>query len=279
MSALAREDEYDDDSDPGGTALTNVRSTVTVVIPALNEARNLPAVAARMPDCVDEIVFVDGHSADDSIDVARTLWPTAKIVMQTRRGKGNALVCGFEAATSDIVVMIDADGSTDPMEITLFVDALIAGADVVKGSRFAAGGGSTDITISRRMGNRALNAMVNRKFGATFTDLCYGYMAFWRCHLPTLTLPGVDLDEPQWGDGFEIETLINVRVHALGLTLVEVPSFESDRIHGESHLNAVSDGLRVLRTIFKERPPSRRTMRINAAKTAAATAAVTGSPA
>jgi hypothetical protein len=233
------------------------RPTVTVVIPALNEARNLPEVARRMPAGIDEIVFVDGHSEDNSIEVARELWPSAKIVMQTRRGKGNALVCGFNAATSDIVVMIDADGSTDPAEIALFVDALVRGGDVAKGSRFTAGGGSSDITLSRRLGNRALNAVFNLRFRAAFTDLCYGYMAFWRCHLPVMSLPQAHGAEPQWGDGFEIETLINARVATARLRVVEVPSFESDRIYGDSHLNVVSDGCRVLRTILKERASPR----------------------
>ncbi|BBY27918.1 glycosyltransferase family 2 protein [Mycolicibacterium sediminis] len=233
------------------------RNTVTVVIPAMNEARNLPDVARRMPEGIDEIVFVDGHSEDDSIEVARTLWPTAKIISQTRRGKGNALVCGFEAATSDIVVMIDADGSTDPGEIVRFVEALNGGADVVKGSRFADGGGSSDFTFTRRFGNKVFNSMVNLKFRASFTDLCYGYMAFWRCHLPAMALPDSAATEAQWGDGFEIETLINVRILTSGLRVVEVPSFERSRIHGTSNLHAFSDGWRVLRTIHGERSTRR----------------------
>ncbi|QBJ97631.1 glycosyltransferase family 2 protein [Rhodococcus sp. ABRD24] len=228
------------------------RPTVTVVVPALNEARNLPHVAARMPADIDEIVFVDGHSVDDTVEVAKKLWPRAKIVLQTRRGKGNALACGFQEATCDIVVMIDADGSTDPAEIPRFVDALVAGADFAKGSRFIAGGGSSDITVSRRIGNKALNSIVNIKFGAAFTDLCYGYNAFWRNHVPVMQLPAAGLAEAQWGDGFEIETLINVRVANAGLRIAEVPSFEQDRIHGVSNLHAVRDGLRVLRTIRSE---------------------------
>ncbi|MFE5702072.1 glycosyltransferase family 2 protein [Rhodococcus sp. ACS1] len=228
------------------------RPTVTVVVPAMNEAKNLPHVAARMPADIDEIVFVDGHSVDDTVDVARSLWPDAKFVTQSRKGKGNALACGFRVATSDIIVMIDADGSTDPAEIPLFVGALVAGADFAKGTRFADGGGSSDITFGRKLGNKALNAIVNLKFGAAFSDLCYGYNAFWRHHVPVMALPAVEAAEAQWGDGFEIETLINVRVANAGLKITEVPSFEQDRIHGESNLNAVRDGLRVLRTIRSE---------------------------
>jgi glycosyltransferase involved in cell wall biosynthesis len=228
------------------------RPRVTVVIPALNEARNLPHVAARMPTDIDEIVFVDGNSVDDTATVARLLWPGAKHIVQSRRGKGNALACGFEAATGDIIVMIDADGSTDPLEIPRYVTALISGADFAKGSRFIQGGGSADITKFRRLGNWGLNAIVNILFATRYTDLCYGYNAFWRHCLDVMRLPETGHADAQWGDGFEVEALINVRVAASHLSIAEVCSFEESRIYGVSNLNAVRDGTRVLRTIRRE---------------------------
>jgi glycosyltransferase involved in cell wall biosynthesis len=237
------------------------RPTVSVIIPALNEERNLPFVAERMPVDVDEIVFVDGDSRDNTAMVARDLWPDGVHIRQTRRGKGNALACGFAVASGDIIVMIDADGSTDPAEIPRFVEPLISGADFVKGSRFIEGGGSDDITRFRRVGNRFLNDLVNILFDMDYTDLCYGYNAFWRRCLDIFCLPDVTADEPQWGDGFEVETLINVRLAARRANIVEVASYESSRIHGVSNLNAVSDGLRVLSTIQREFRASRSTSR------------------
>ncbi|WP_085469007.1 glycosyltransferase family 2 protein [Rhodococcus rhodochrous] len=228
------------------------RPTVSVIIPAMNEAKNLPYVAYRMPEDIDQIVFVDGNSSDDTVEVARKLWPDATFVQQTRSGKGNALACGFEAATGDIIVMIDADGSTDPAEIPRFVEALVGGADLAKGSRFVEPGGSTDITAFRSLGNKGLNGLVNLVFRTGFTDLCYGYNAFWRKHLPLLELPPTSYTRPQWGDGFEIETVINVRLATSGLEIAEVGSFEGPRLHGRSNLNAYSDGMRVLRTIGQE---------------------------
>ncbi|MEE4025408.1 glycosyltransferase family 2 protein [Gordonia sp. PKS22-38] len=232
---------------------------VTVVIPTRNEAKNLPHVARRMPDGIAEIIVVDGHSTDDTVDVARSLWPNARIITQTRKGKGNALACGFAAARGQIIVMIDADGSTDAGEIPSFVQSLCDGADFAKGSRFTYRGGSSDITRLRRLGNLGLNGIVNRLYDARFTDLCYGYNAFWRHCLPSIGLPSPALAEPQWGDGFEVETLMNIRVAQAGLRIVEVASYERDRIHGESNLNAVTDGIRVLRTIFDERAARART--------------------
>jgi glycosyltransferase involved in cell wall biosynthesis len=195
---------------------------------------------------------VNGDSQDNTAEVARQLWPGGIHVRQTRKGKGNALACGFAAASSDIIVMIDADGSTDPAEIPRFVEALTSGADFAKGSRFMRGGGSTDITRFRSLGNRRLNSLVNVLFATNYTDLCYGYNAFWRRCLDAMYLPDVNATAPQWGDGFEIETLINVRLAVRGVKIVEVASHESNRIYGTSNLNAIADGLRILSTIERE---------------------------
>jgi hypothetical protein len=236
--------------------------SVSVVVPAMNESRNLPWLAARMPGGIAEIILVDGRSQDDTVAVARSLWPGVRVISQTRRGKGNALACGFEAATGDVIVMIDADGSMDPGEIPYFVAALEAGADYAKGSRFAPGGGSSDITRMRAWGNRSLNRLTGAVHKTSYTDLCYGYNAFWRRVLPVLDLHAGDLAGDSlachWGDGFEVETLINIRVHLAGLTITEVPSFETPRLHGVSNLNAVSDGMRVLSIIAKESQALRR---------------------
>jgi len=226
---------------------------VSVVVPTYNEAKNLPHVFALMPD-VHEVIVVDGRSTDNTVEVAQQLRPDVKVVMQTRKGKGNALACGFEAVTGDIIVMLDADGSADPREIPAYVEALVKGADFAKGTRFALGGGSSDITRIRRIGNWFLNTIVNVLFGTRYTDLCYGYNAFWVHCLDVLGLEsGGAADEMLWGDGFEIETVINTRIAKAGLDIREVCSFEFERLHGMSNLNAVTDGLRVLKAICIER--------------------------
>jgi glycosyltransferase involved in cell wall biosynthesis len=217
---------------------------VSVVIPALNEEKNLPYVFGRLPRGLHQVILVDGNSTDSTVAVARELRPDTQIAVQTGRGKGNALAAGFAVCTGDIVVTLDADGSMDPFEIPRFVAALGQGADFVKGSRFAQGGASSDITLTRKTGNRALNALVNRLYGTSYTDLCYGYNAFWARCLPYMR---VDCD------GFEVETLVNIRIAKAGLVIHEVPSYERDRISGRSNLRAVRDGTRVLCTIALER--------------------------
>ena len=230
---------------------------VSVVIPTLNEARNLPHVFSKLPPALHEVIIVDGHSVDDTVATARRLRPDVRIIKQSRSGKGNALACGFAAATGDIIAMVDADGSADPGEILAFVEALMGGDDYAKGTRFAPGGGSSDITRLRKAGNWVLSGLVNVLCGTRYSDLCYGYNAFWRRHVEVFAL---DAEAPSpadgtrlWGDGFEVETLINIRVAQAGLAVAEVASYEHSRIHGVSNLNAVSDGWRVLRTILVER--------------------------
>jgi glycosyltransferase involved in cell wall biosynthesis len=227
---------------------------ISLVIPVLNEARNLEVVLPNLPE-VHQVILVDGHSVDDSVEVAKRCLPGIEIVTQTRGGKGNALACGFARVTGDVVVMFDADGSAAPEEIPLFAKTLVAGADFAKGSRFTSGGGSDDITLLRKTGNAVLNGFTNLLLRTRFTDLCYGYNAFWSDLIPVLGLPPTNLGQDagrQWGDGFEIETLINCRIALAGLKISEVPSFERDRMFGTSNLNTFRDGVRVLRVILRE---------------------------
>jgi len=234
--------------------------TVSLIVPAKNEANNLRQLLPQLPK-VHEVILVDGASVDGTVDAARSLMPDIRVVRQTRKGKGNALACGFAAATGDILVMFDADGSADPAEISRFVTALTGGADFAKGSRFVAGGGSEDITRIRRWGNSWLHLVANAAFGTRFSDLCYGYNAFWRDLVPILDLPAIDSDAPGsrmiWGDGFEIETVINCRMAAAKVRIAEVPSIELRRMFGESNLRTFADGTRVLRTILAERKRAR----------------------
>ncbi|MFI0738378.1 glycosyltransferase family 2 protein [Streptomyces sp. NPDC021100] len=222
---------------------------VSVVIPAMNEAENLPYVFKTLPSWIHEVVLVDGNSTDDTVKVARELWPAVKVVEQQGKGKGDALITGFAACSGEIIVMVDADGSADGNEIVSYVSALVGGADFAKGSRFANGGGTDDMTPIRKLGNRVLCSIVNHKFGARYTDLCYGYNAFWKRVLDDIALDCA---------GFEVETLMNIRVVKAGLRVQEIPSHEFVRIHGASNLRAVRDGLRVLKVILRERGSRRR---------------------
>lgn len=228
----------------GEAAITGIdmAQRVSVVVPTLNEAENLPHILPLLGGY--EVIVVDGGSTDGTIDVVREYAPDALILQQTRKGKGNALMCGIEAAAGEIVVTLDADGSARVAEIPRFVAALDAGADFAKGSRHLPGGGSADLTLLRSLGNRFLGLVVNVLFGTRYTDLCYGFNAFWTKHAHVLAITC---------DGFEVETLLHLRAHCADLVVVEVPSYEDLRLNGSSKLRPFRDGTRILRTILRER--------------------------
>jgi len=217
---------------------------VSIVIPALNEAESLPHVLPRIPTWVHEVILVDGRSTDDTVRVAKALLPGIRIIVQEGKGKGAALRTGVESARGDIIIMLDADGSTDPAEIPAFVGALIAGADFVKGSRFGQGCGSSDMTPIRWLGNWGFVLLTNVLFRTQFSDMTYGYNALWARHKHALAL---EIDD--WSH----EIISNIRVALSGLRLVEVASYERERVAGQAKLHTWSAGWMIFKGIVRER--------------------------
>jgi glycosyltransferase involved in cell wall biosynthesis len=234
----------------GGLAASSgwVRPRISVVIPAFNEADNLRWLLPQVAG-VHEVIVVDGESADGTGEVVRELCPTATLIRQRPRGKGAALRAGFDAAMGDVIVMIDADGSMDPLEIDTFVALIARGFDVVKGSRHSCGGGSEDLTFIRRLGNRVFVRLANLLYGSSWSDLCYGYIAMRRSAVERLRLHS---------DGFEIETEICVHAVTAKLAVAEVPSYELNRRSGVSSLHPFRDGWRVLKVLLRNRLQQRR---------------------
>lgn len=221
-------------------------SKVDVIIPTRNEEENIARVICELKEMgYRNILVIDANSNDRTVDIAKSLG--AKVVFQEGKGKGAALRQAFDHdwVNSDVVVMMDADGSMSPKEIPRFVKALRSGADVAKGSRFLPSGYSEDLNLIRRIGNHILLGIVNVLWGTSYTDLCYGFGAFRKSALKKL---GPHLAS----NNFEIETEICIKAKKLGLKVVEVPSFELRRNGGKSNLSTFGDGFRILRSIIEE---------------------------
>jgi glycosyltransferase involved in cell wall biosynthesis len=219
------------------------RPTVSAVIPTLNEAENLRWLLPRLTE-VDEVIIVDAESSDGSAEVARLLRPDAVIISEPPNGKGTAMRTGMAAASCDVIIMLDADGSMDPAEFDSFLALIVRGFDFVKGSRYACGGGSDDLTGVRSIGNKWLTKLANLLYRTRWSDLCYGFVAMRRSAVHQLDLRST---------GFEIETEMCVKAVRAGLRMAEVASHESDRRFGVSNLNTFRDGWRVLKTMIKLR--------------------------
>jgi glycosyltransferase involved in cell wall biosynthesis len=217
---------------------------ISVVICTLNEAKNIPYVLPYIPDWVDEIILVDGHSTDGTVEVAKKLRPDVKVFYQPGKGKGEALRLGIKNSAGDIIVTLDADGETDPSDMDRFIEALLRGYDFAKGSRLRlslpAGKPTHRIT-----GNLIVAAVFNMLYLTGFTDLCSGYNAFWK-----KSIERVGLDSR---DCFEDEPLLISRVKKSGLRIVEVGHHDRGRISGESKAPSWRQGLKAIKTIVRER--------------------------
>ncbi len=216
---------------------------ITAIVCALNEADNLPHVLPKIPSFVDEILLIDGHSTDHTVEVAKKLCPEIRILQQPGQGKGEAMKFGVRHATGDIIVTLDADGSNDPEILINFVHPLANGADFVKGSRFL-GNRPMQMPLRRRFGNWLLVAIANKLHGTDFTDLCCGYNAFRNDFLDRIILR----------DGeFDYEPALILKAKKAGLRIAEVPCLDMGRINGTSKLSDFPQGWKALHTIIKER--------------------------
>lgn len=220
--------------------------SVGIVIPAMNEEKNIEEVLCRVHDLgFDNVLVIDGKSKDNTVAIASKRG--AKVVMQDGKGKGDAIrqILSMNYFDVDALVLMDADGSMNPEEIPALIGALNSGADIAKGSRFLEGGLTYDMNSIRRFGNSMLMLAVNFLFSAKYTDLCYGYAVFNKTAVEKLS-PILE------SEGFEIETEIFIKALTLGLTVKEVPSVEYERKFGVSNLHAFKDGLKILKTILRE---------------------------
>ncbi|MFF0558918.1 glycosyltransferase family 2 protein [Streptomyces sp. NPDC004266] len=199
----------------------------------------------QVPSSVREVVLVGGPAGEDApregLSVRRLGdWDSTR---------GDIPHAALLAATGDLVVLMNADGTMSPHEIPHYLHYLESGYDFVKGSRFIAGGDYADYPLSRRLGHRALLRIARRLYGQHLTDLWYGFCAFRRPFVDLL-----DLRE----DGVELGAELVTHALHYGLRVAEVPSLELPRRHegrhGPSHPRTIRDGARILGALLAERP-------------------------
>jgi glycosyltransferase involved in cell wall biosynthesis len=216
---------------------------VSVLICALNEEVNLPHILPQIPPEIGEIILVDGHSNDNTVELAKKLCPNIRIMYQPDKGKGNALKYGVQQASGDIIITLDADGETNPQDIPRFIKPLLEGYDFAKGSRLV-DGRPRNMPRHRYFGNRILVITSNILHGTKYTDICSGYNAFWKSAFQRLALTY---------DGFEMEQEMLVKVKKAGLKVTEVAHKDAGRAGGNSKVSGVKQGFTNLLIIIRER--------------------------
>ncbi len=216
-------------------------ASVSVITCTLNEAGNVAHVLEKVPAWVDELIVVDGHSTDRTVEIVQSVAPHARVLHQSGKGKGDALRCGIAAARGDLIITMDADGSMDPSEISRYLTCLLEGCDFVKGSRFLPGGGTDDMPLYRVVANWFLTQLSNVLVGTRLTDISYGFYGFRGDALRAFQTVR---------NGFEMETELIMRFHLAGMRLAEVPSFEAARRYGVGKLRSFPDASKIMMTVL-----------------------------
>lgn len=222
---------------------TNKPPKITVIVPTFNEEKNLPHVLPKIPPIIDEVLLVDRHSTDNTVAIAKYLYPNIKVIFQDGKGKGNAITCGAKAATGDYFLVLDADGSQATEEIPFYVEKAKEGYDLVKGSRYLPGAGSTDESFFRKILIRIGQIIANKLWNTNFSDICYGMFLIDREKYLSLDIKA---------RGFDIEWELMAKASRKKLTIAEIPAIEKNRLHGKSRLLWFRDGWPIVRTIFRE---------------------------
>lgn len=214
---------------------------VTLLIPARNEADCIGTVLADVdPAVIDEVIVVDGHSTDGTPELVREMG--FKVVDQEGLGYGLAIRTGVKHASGDVITMVDADGSYRLEDIPLLLDCLKKGYDIAYGSRYLPGSGSADDTPIRYAGNMIFTGLLRLMHGVKISDSLFLYVAAHRKVFEAL---------PMTSTGFDYCIEFPIRAHKMGFTYTEVPSFEKARVAGDSKVNAMSDGVMILRTMLR----------------------------
>lgn len=199
----------------------------SLIIFTRNEVEGLAAVFPKIPfDVVDEVVAIDGHSTDGSVEYLQR--NGIKVVSQEKLGRGNAMIEGVRHSSGDVVVFLSSDGNEDPADIPKLIEKL-KDHDVAVASRFIEGGHSDDSDdplLIRKLGNKLFTFLVNIIWAAHITDSTNGLRAIWRCAWNKLAI-----DSPY----HEAEFQMTIRAAKLGMKIGEIPTVEGSRIGGRRY--------------------------------------------
>ncbi|HWY80120.1 MAG TPA: glycosyltransferase family 2 protein [Candidatus Sulfotelmatobacter sp.] len=224
---------------------------ITILIPCYNEEKGISRVIDGVPvrllkklGLKTEIVVVNNNSTDKTAIVAYE--KNVRVVDELKKGKGHAVMTGFNSVDpdTDYVVMLDGDNTYKSKEVLRLIEPLINDfCDVVIGSRLGGKMRKNSLKFRNRVANWVYTFLVRQFYQANITDVLSGYFA-WKKEVID------DLKKYLDSEGFEIEMDMITKMKRLGYQMYSVPITYDERA-GETKIQAISDGMRVLRTFFK----------------------------
>ncbi len=219
---------------------SHMKRTVCL-IPTLNEGPTVGEVILKAKKLVDKVVVVDGHSDDETPDMAKI--HGAEVLVQKGSGKGMAIQTAFQTVDQDILVIIDGDATYDASEIDSLIQPILQDeADMVVGSRLTGKMEEGAMTSFHRLGNHGFNVLINLLTGSHISDSQSGFRAIKGVWARSLRLASTS---------FEIETEITMRAIQHGLRIIEVPVTYRKRVNTVSKLSGFRAGWRILKTIIR----------------------------
>jgi len=222
----------------------NLRETITIVIPTLNEASNIENVILQCKAHSNDILVVDGHSQDSTVQIARS--HNIRVIFDHQRGKGDAVRTAIRHLQREITVFIDADGSHDPDAIPELVRPILENrVDHVSGSRLL--GGSSELhggfdECLRLMGSSFITACINHHFGVRLSESQNGFRA-----IHTKVLKSLDLRE----NITTIEQEMIIKTLKNGYRMAEIPAHEYKRKAGQSKIRLQKVAFRYVFSLIK----------------------------
>ena len=213
---------------------------LTLIIPAKNESRSLPMILEEIKDYEYNIIIILESSDIETINATKNF--NCKLVYQSDKGYGNALIEGINNVKTEYLCIFNADGSFDPKYLNNMLDLCQNNKDFVFASRYMKEGGSDDDTLLTKIGNFIFSAIGNVFFSLKLSDILYTFVLGKTASFKKLNLKSKD---------FCLCVEIPIKAKKNSMNYIDTPSYERKRIAGQKKVSEFRDGLKILIYMIK----------------------------
>jgi len=213
---------------------------LTLIIPAKRESESLPKVLEEIKNYECNIIIILESSDIETINSAKNF--NCRIIYQSDKGYGNALIDGMSKVDTEFLCIFNADGSFNPKDLNKMLSACSNNIDFVFASRYMAGGGSDDDTLLTKVGNFIFSGIGNIFFSLKLSDILYTFLLGKTASFRKLNLESKD---------FCLCVEMPIKAKKNGMRFIDMPSYERKRIAGEKKVSEFKDGFKILSYMIK----------------------------